>query len=188
MWAVDHWDVKPDILISAKGIASGMTLGAMIARADLMEHWGPGAHGSTYGGNPVACAAALATLDLLEDGLVENAARPRRAGAAPAPPAARAAPRARARCPRQGPDARRRVRYGRRRRGRPVGGVPAWAARTRMRQVGDPDEPATDGDVGGARHRRRPLPRRHPRRRRTSRGSRPRGGRSRCADGCRSRG
>jgi len=73
MWAVDHWDVKPDILISAKGIASGMTLGAMIARADLMEHWGPGAHGSTYGGNPVACAAALATLDLLEDGLVDNA-------------------------------------------------------------------------------------------------------------------
>jgi len=73
MWAVDHWDVKPDILISAKGIASGMTLGAMIARADLMEHWGPGAHGSTYGGNPVACAAALATLDLLEDGLVDDA-------------------------------------------------------------------------------------------------------------------
>jgi len=73
MWAVDHWDVKPDIVISAKGIASGMTLGAMIARADLMEHWGPGAHGSTYGGNPVACAAALATLDLLEDGLVDNA-------------------------------------------------------------------------------------------------------------------
>ena len=73
MWAVDHWDVKPDILIAAKGIASGMTLGAMIARADLMEHWGPGAHGSTYGGNPVACAAALTTLDLLEDGLVDNA-------------------------------------------------------------------------------------------------------------------
>jgi 4-aminobutyrate aminotransferase len=73
MWAVDHWDVKPDILISAKGIASGMTLGAMIARADLMEHWGPGAHGSTYGGNPVACAATLATLDLLEGGLVDNA-------------------------------------------------------------------------------------------------------------------
>ena len=73
MWAVDHWDVKPDILISAKGIASGMTLGAMIARADLMEHWGPGAHGSTYGGNPVACAATLVTLDLLEDGLVDNA-------------------------------------------------------------------------------------------------------------------
>src|SRR6185369_13468185 len=73
MWAVDHWDVKPDILISAKGIASGMTLGAMIARRDLMEHWGPGAHGSTYGGNPVACAAALATIDLLEEGLIANA-------------------------------------------------------------------------------------------------------------------
>jgi 4-aminobutyrate aminotransferase len=73
MWAVEHWDVQPDILLTAKGIASGMTLGAMIARADLLEAWGPGAHGSTYGGNPVACAAALATIELLEDGLVENA-------------------------------------------------------------------------------------------------------------------
>ena len=50
-----------------------MPLGALIARADLIESWGPGAHGSTYGGNPVACAAALATIDLLEGGLVENA-------------------------------------------------------------------------------------------------------------------
>jgi 4-aminobutyrate aminotransferase len=74
MWAVDHWGVKPDILLSAKGIASGMPLGAMIARADLLEAWGPGAHGSTYGGNPVACAAALATIDLLEHGLIANAA------------------------------------------------------------------------------------------------------------------
>ncbi len=74
MWAVDHWGVQPDILLTAKGIASGMPLGAMIARADLMERWGPGAHGSTYGGNPVACAAALATIDLLEGGLVANAA------------------------------------------------------------------------------------------------------------------
>ena len=73
MWAVDLWDVKPDILLSAKGIASGMPLGAMIARADLLEKWGAGAHGSTYGGNPVACAAAMATLDLIEGGLVENA-------------------------------------------------------------------------------------------------------------------
>jgi 4-aminobutyrate aminotransferase len=72
--AVDHWGVKPDILLTAKGIASGMTLGAMVARADLLEAWGPGAHGSTYGGNPVACAAALATIDLLEGGLIENAA------------------------------------------------------------------------------------------------------------------
>ena len=74
MWAVEHWGVKPDILLTAKGIASGMPLSAMIARKDLMEAWGPGAHGSTYGGNPVACAAGLATIDLLEGGLVANAA------------------------------------------------------------------------------------------------------------------
>jgi 4-aminobutyrate aminotransferase len=66
--------VKPDILLSAKGIASGMPLGAMVARADLLESWGPGAHGSTYGGNPVACAAALATIELLQGGLIANAA------------------------------------------------------------------------------------------------------------------
>ncbi|MDP9482033.1 MAG: aminotransferase class III-fold pyridoxal phosphate-dependent enzyme [Chloroflexota bacterium] len=74
MWAVDHWGVKPDILLTAKGIASGMPLGALVARASILEAWGPGAHGSTYGGNPVACAAALATIDLLEGGLVDNAA------------------------------------------------------------------------------------------------------------------
>ena len=51
-----------------------MPLSAMLARAELLETWGPGAHGSTYGGNPVACAAALATIELLESGLVENAA------------------------------------------------------------------------------------------------------------------
>ena len=74
MWAIEHWGVQPDILLTAKGIASGMPLGAMIARADLLEAWGPGTHGSTYGGNPVACAAALATIDLLESGLIDNAA------------------------------------------------------------------------------------------------------------------
>ena len=74
MWAVEHWGVKPDILLTAKGIASGMPLGAMIARADLMEAWGPGTHGSTFGGNPVACAASLVTIDLLEGGLIANAA------------------------------------------------------------------------------------------------------------------
>jgi len=73
MWAVEHWGVEPDILLTAKGIASGMPLGAMIARAELLETWGPGAHGSTYGGNPVACAAALATIELLENGLIANA-------------------------------------------------------------------------------------------------------------------
>jgi 4-aminobutyrate aminotransferase len=74
MWAVEHWGVEPDILLVAKGIASGMPLGAMVARAEIMESWSIGAHGSTYGGNPVACAAALATIELMEGGLVENAA------------------------------------------------------------------------------------------------------------------
>jgi 4-aminobutyrate aminotransferase len=74
MWAADHFDAVPDILAVAKGIASGMPLGATVARAGLMT-WPPGAHASTFGGNPVACAAALATIELLENGLVENAAR-----------------------------------------------------------------------------------------------------------------
>ena len=74
MWAVEHEGIEPDILLTAKGIGSGMPIAGMVARAELLEAWGPGSHGSTYGGNPVACAAALATIDLLEDGLVENAA------------------------------------------------------------------------------------------------------------------
>jgi 4-aminobutyrate aminotransferase len=74
MWAIQHFGVEPDILLVGKGIASGMPLGAMVARDDLMT-WEVGAHGSTYGGNPLSCAAALATIDLIEDGLVENAER-----------------------------------------------------------------------------------------------------------------
>ena len=74
MWAAEHFGAAPDILAVAKGIASGMPLGATVARADLMT-WPPGAHASTFGGNPVCCAAALATIALLEEGLVENAAR-----------------------------------------------------------------------------------------------------------------
>lgn len=74
MFAIEHWGVEPDIIAAAKGIASGLPLGAMIARESVMD-WGPGAHANTFGGNPVACAAALATIDLLEGGLVENAAR-----------------------------------------------------------------------------------------------------------------
>jgi 4-aminobutyrate aminotransferase len=74
MWASEHFDLVPDILAVAKGIASGMPLGATVARADLMT-WPPGAHASTFGGNPVCCAAALATIALLEEGLMENAAR-----------------------------------------------------------------------------------------------------------------
>ena len=72
--AVEHWDVEPDIVCLAKGIASGLPLGAFIARAEQMS-WPPGSHGSTFGGNPVACAAGLVTLDLLEEGLMENAAK-----------------------------------------------------------------------------------------------------------------
>ncbi|HJP66205.1 MAG TPA: aminotransferase class III-fold pyridoxal phosphate-dependent enzyme [Actinomycetota bacterium] len=74
MWAVEHEDVEPDIVLAGKGIASGMPLGAMIARAELMT-WETGAHGSTYGGNPVSCAAALATIDLIETELAANAER-----------------------------------------------------------------------------------------------------------------
>jgi 4-aminobutyrate aminotransferase len=74
MWAAEHFGAAPDILAVAKGIASGMPLGATVARASLMT-WPPGAHASTFGGNPVCCAAALATIALLEEGLVENAAR-----------------------------------------------------------------------------------------------------------------
>jgi 4-aminobutyrate aminotransferase len=73
MWAIQHWDVEPDILLTAKGIASGMPIGAMIAKADVMS-WGPGAHGSTYGGNPVALAALMETIRLLDAGLIANAA------------------------------------------------------------------------------------------------------------------
>jgi 4-aminobutyrate aminotransferase len=72
MWAIQHFGVEPDIVLAGKGIASGMPLGALIARESLMT-WEVGAHGSTYGGNPLSCAAALATLDLIEDGLMDNA-------------------------------------------------------------------------------------------------------------------
>lgn len=74
MFASQHFDLVPDILALAKGIASGLPLAATIARADLMQ-WKPGAHASTFGGNPVSCAAALATLELLEQSLIDNAAR-----------------------------------------------------------------------------------------------------------------
>jgi 4-aminobutyrate aminotransferase len=74
MFACEHWGIEPDILCTAKGIASGMPLGAMIAR-DEVSTWTHSTHGSTFGGNPVACAAALATIALIEEGLVDNAAK-----------------------------------------------------------------------------------------------------------------
>ncbi len=73
MFASEHFGVSPDIVTIAKGIASGMPLSATVARADVMN-WPPGAHASTFGGNPVAIAAALTTIELLEESLMENAA------------------------------------------------------------------------------------------------------------------
>ncbi len=72
-WAIEHAGVKPDIIATAKGIASGMPIGAFIARESVWT-WPPGAHGSTFGGNPVCAAAGLATMDLIEDSLMANAA------------------------------------------------------------------------------------------------------------------
>ncbi len=71
-WASDHAGIEPDILCSAKGIASGMPLGAIIAKENVMR-WKPGSHGTTFGGNPVCLAAALATMDLIEGEYMENA-------------------------------------------------------------------------------------------------------------------
>jgi len=75
MFAVEHWGVEPDIVVMAKGIASGLPLSGILARRTLLEAWPPGTHGGTYGGNVVSCAAANATLDVIRDEeLVENAA------------------------------------------------------------------------------------------------------------------
>jgi 4-aminobutyrate aminotransferase len=73
MFAFEHWEVVPDIICLAKGVASGMPLSAILARQELMT-WEPGAHASTFGGSPVACVAALETIQMLEEGLTTNAA------------------------------------------------------------------------------------------------------------------
>ncbi len=73
MFAIEHFGVDPDIMALAKGIASGMPLGAMVARADIMN-WEAGSHASTFGGNPVSCEASLATIDMVEACLMDNAA------------------------------------------------------------------------------------------------------------------
>jgi 4-aminobutyrate aminotransferase len=72
MFACEHFDLEPDVVNIAKGVASGMPLGITAARADIMD-WPPGSHASTFGGNPVSCAAALATVKLLREHLVKNA-------------------------------------------------------------------------------------------------------------------
>jgi 4-aminobutyrate aminotransferase len=74
MFAVEHAGVVPDIIAMAKGIASGLPLGAIVAPTEIMD-WEAGSHASTFGGNPVACAAAVATIDLLQDELMDNAAK-----------------------------------------------------------------------------------------------------------------
>jgi 4-aminobutyrate aminotransferase len=71
MWAAEYFGVEPDVLLSAKGIASGMPIGAIIAKESVMK-WKPGSHGSTFGGNPLSCAAALQTVDIVEKELLPN--------------------------------------------------------------------------------------------------------------------
>lgn len=71
-FAIEHWDIIPDLITVAKGIATGFPLGACIAKSGIMD-WKPGSHASTFGGNPVACSVALKTIELLENGLIENA-------------------------------------------------------------------------------------------------------------------
>jgi 4-aminobutyrate aminotransferase len=72
MFAIEHWGIEPDIICLAKGIASGLPLGAMVAKAEVMD-WPAGSHASTFGGNPVSCRASLATIELLEREYIANA-------------------------------------------------------------------------------------------------------------------
>jgi len=76
MWAFEHAGIVPDVVCLAKAIANGLPLSAIVSRRELQERWGKSAHGTTFGGNPVACAAGLAVLETIKaEGLVENAAR-----------------------------------------------------------------------------------------------------------------
>jgi 4-aminobutyrate aminotransferase len=75
MFAAEHWGVRPDIMTLAKGLGSGLPIGLVVAKKTIMENWKRGAHGNTYGGNPICCAAALATLDLVQREYAANAAQ-----------------------------------------------------------------------------------------------------------------
>ena len=75
MFASQHWGVSPDIMTLAKGLGSGLPIGMVVAKRSIMSQWKRGAHGNTYGGNPLCCAAALAPLEVVSGGLMENAAR-----------------------------------------------------------------------------------------------------------------
>jgi 4-aminobutyrate aminotransferase len=75
-FATNHFGISPDIMVMAKGIASGFPMAGFMAKKELLDKWAPGRHGSTYGGNPVACAAALASIKLIEqENLLENTRR-----------------------------------------------------------------------------------------------------------------
>jgi 4-aminobutyrate aminotransferase len=75
MFAAEHWDVAPDIMTLAKGLGSGMPIGMVLAKRSIMQKWTRGAHGNTFGGNPLCCAAALATIDLVQREYCANAAK-----------------------------------------------------------------------------------------------------------------
>ena len=85
MFAIEHSGVAPDVIVMAKGIASGFPLSAIGASAELMARWPTGSHGGTYGGNPIGCAAALATIDVLtEPGFLDEVQRRGATNCAPA--------------------------------------------------------------------------------------------------------
>jgi 4-aminobutyrate aminotransferase len=75
MFAAQHWDVAPDIMTLAKGLGSGLPIGMVVAKRSIMQKWTRGAHGNTFGGNPLCCAAALATIDVIEREYCANAAK-----------------------------------------------------------------------------------------------------------------
>ena len=76
LFAIEHYGIEPDVMLMAKGIAGGMPISAFITRKEISQKWAPGRHGSTFGGNPVSCAAALATIDVIEEEkLSERSAR-----------------------------------------------------------------------------------------------------------------
>ena len=159
MFAIEHTGVRPDMIAIAKGIASGMPLGVAVARADVMT-WPPGAHASTFGGNPVSCAAAVATIKLLQGSADRERGGRRRAsdggaeGAAGQASADRRRPRARAddrrRTGARSEDEGARHRRARRRRQRRVR---SRAAAARRRQELDPLFAAARADEGAGGHR-----------------------------------
>ena len=152
MWATEHEGVIPDVMCVGKGLASGMPLAGIVARSEVMD-WEPGGHGSTFGGNPVACAAAMRharpgrTRAGSERGRRRRAParRARRAGGAPG--ADRAGPRPR-------PDDRRRTPRPRHRRRPRTGLLRSWVARADLRRAVDPPRPSPRRDPWTSRHRR----------------------------------